>query len=231
MTTLQHDAIPPRLSDEQLLDVLDDLARVQTLLAEDPQVGDEARKFIRELPLRLHADAPGGVISPDAFLSEQVYAGVALAAAALLEDSERVARRQARLALEQVRQALRDIAEGRPLGDDRPASELVLWLEATLDAGPTKLAELVGTTPRTWQRWRTGEQIPDDVGQLRLRRLVGAVAHLRFSLTAAGVVDWFQRPHPALKGGQGTPAELLDDAEGYRTVLDLAARLRTMTAT
>lgn len=230
MTTVEP-AIPTGLiSDAQLAHLLSELAAISASLAQVAKVDASIRAFVRDLPARLHADAPGAV-SADAYLGEQVFAGVARAASALLEADPKVARRTVRIALEQVRQALRDINEGRPISEDRSAAEIVGWLEQTLDASATRLAPFVNTTPRTWQRWKSAEQVPDDVAQLRLRRFAAVVGHLRFSLTSGGVLDWFERPHPVLKGGQMTPAELLDDAEGYRTVLDLAARLRTMTAT
>lgn len=231
MSTLEPETTPTRLSDEQLTALLSELAERSAALSRSRTVDAATREFVRSLPFRLHADSPGGALSADVYLGEQAFAGAARAASALLDTDLAAARDEVRVALEQVRQALRGVREGLPIADDRPAAEIVLWLEQTLDASASRLAPLVSTTARTWQRWRTSEQLPDEVGQLRLRRLAAVVAHLRFSLTTAGVLEWFDRPHPMLKGGTGTPVELLDDADGYRTVLDLAARLRTLTAT
>lgn len=84
--------------------------------------------------------------------------------------------------------------------------------------GPSsQFARLVGTSPTTWQRWATGKQQPDEVSALRLRRAARLVAQLHHTLTAPGVLRWFNRPHPAIKDGAGTPSDLLDDADGYRS--------------
>ena len=231
MATLQHDVPPPRLTADDLDALLREVAERSRELAVAPAVGQELRLFLRTLPARLHADSRPGAFSGDPYLSEQVFAGVALAAAALLDDEPASARRDVRIGLEQIRQALRDAVEARPSNDDARPEAIVAWLEAVTGAPQTRLAAIVGTAPRTWQRWKAGDQIPDEVAALRLRRLASVVAQLRHTLTSPGVLAWLDRPHPSLKAGQATPSELLDDAEGYRAVLHLAARLRSMTAT
>ncbi len=230
VTTLLYDVPTPRIPSADLETLQEELTE-HSVLSRSAEVDTKTRDFIRTLPMRLRADAPSGRVTADPYLSEQLYAGVALAASGLLEDDNKAMRRAVRLALEQVRQALRDVLDGRPIDDDAPAETIVAWLEATLGASQVKLASLVGAAPRTWQRWKAGDQLPDDVAALRLRRLASIVGQLRHTLTSPGVLGWLERPHPELKGGQATPAELLDDANGYRIVLDLAARLRTMTVT
>lgn len=230
MTTVVGDAGTPAVGAAELERLLAEVSDASARLAERPEVDGVTREFVRALPERLGARAARGSLPGDPFLVEQVYAGLAVSAVALLESDPGQVRRSLRLGLEQVRQALRDLVEARPSNEDAPAAEVVQWLEDTLGASQVRLASLVGAAPRTWQRWKAAEQVPDEVAALRLRRLAAVVAQLRHTLTAPGVLVWFERPHPALKAEQGTPGELLDDADGYRLVLDLAARLRTMTA-
>lgn len=230
MTSLLHDAIPPGLSDEQLRELLRDLDAAAASLAGASEVSADVRCFVRELPGRLQAESPTRALRGDPYLAEHVFAGAARAAAGLLEDEPVTARRTARLALEQVRQALRDLLEGQQVDEDVPAREVALWLERVLSLPQSQLAALIGTSPRTWQRWITTSAEPEPYLALRLRRIARLTAQLRHSLTGPGVARWFTRPHPLIKDGAGCPADLLDEPEGYWHVQRLAAGLRSTQA-
>ena len=217
------------MDEASLTALLSDLNDASSTLSRSATVPKEIRDLVRGLPHRLHADAPANALAGDPYLAENAYAGAALAAAALLDPDERAARKGARLALEQIRQALRDIVEGRPIDEDVPPARVASWLEGALGVPQQQVAELVGTSARTWQRWLTGAQ-PDPELLARLQRIARLTLHLRHALTGPGVARWFTRPHPLIKDGAGTPADLLDDADGYRRLLVIAAGLRSTQA-
>jgi len=225
MTSLLYDNTPPRLDGESAAALLVELTDGCAALAHEPVVTPQIHELVRSLPGRLHADAPANALAGDPYLAENAFAGAARAAAALLDPDPRAARRAARLALEQVRHALRDIVELRPVDEDVPPAQVAAWLEGILGVPQAQVAELVGTSARTWQRWLTGTR-PDPYLLLRLRRIARLAMHLRHALTGPGVARWFTRPHPLIKEGAGCPSDLLDDPDGYRRLLELAAGLR-----
>lgn len=230
MTSSTYDTTAPRASDAELAALLFDVTAASEELARSAVVPEGVRELIRTLPDRLHADAPSRALFGDPYLAEHAYAGAARAAVALLDADPRAARRSVRLAVEQLRQALRDVLEAGPVDEDVPAKEVAPWLEATLGLPQQQIAGLMGVSVRTWQRWLTDGQ-PEGAQLARLRRVARLVLHLRHTLTGPGVARWFLRPHPLLKDGAGTPADLLDDSEGYRVLVELAAGLRSSAAT
>lgn len=138
-------------------------------------------------------------------------------------------RRGARLAVERLRQTLNDMAEAATVGPTTDRGEVVSWLSTQLrDIPLAELAALVGTSPRTWQRWLTGEAEPRGEQADRLRSLAQTVAHLRHAFTAAGCLAWLRRPHPDLD--DRPPIELLADPLTQRDVIDTAAGARVGSA-
>jgi len=125
------------------------------------------------------------------------------------------------LHLEAVRHILRDAVDG-PHGVEvaSPAHALDQidgWLPGL---GRAPLAELLGVTPRTLQRWS------QDGGPVKPRVAVVTqlVALLRRTWTPEGVVAWFHRPRRDL-GGRA-PIDLLDDASRHPELLEAARRGR-----
>lgn len=226
MASLGYDTSPPLVSELSLATLLDDVTKAGAALARTATVPTAVRDLVRDLPNRLYADAPSNALAGDPYLAENAFAGAARAAAALLDPDERAARRLARLGLEQLRQALRDIVEARPVDEDVPVAQLAAWLESTLGVPQQQVAELVGTSTRTWQRWLTGAQ-PDPEQVARLRRVARLTLHLRHALTGPGVARWFTRTHPLVQQGAGRPVDLLDEPDGYRLLLVIAAGLRS----
>ncbi|MGZ4617129.1 MAG: helix-turn-helix domain-containing protein [Frankiaceae bacterium] len=229
MVSLLYDKAPPLVDEDALAALLADLSQASLELASSESVPGDVRALVRTLPERLHADAPMNALAGDPYQAENAFAGAARAAAALLGSDEREMRRDTRLALEQVRQALRDIMEARPVDEDAEPAQVAVWLEENLGLSQQQLAELVGSSTRTWQRWLAGTQ-PDPEQLVRLRRIARLAMHLRHALTGPGVARWFVRPHPLLKGGAGRPIDLLDDPEGYQKLLVLASGLRSTQA-
>jgi uncharacterized protein (DUF2384 family) len=229
MTSLRYDEVTPLVTDDLAAGLLAEITAGTVELAARETVPASVRDLVRELPARLRADTPAAAFAGDPYLTESVYAGAARAAAAQLADDPRLARRETRLALEQVRQALRDIVDGRPADEDVPPAVVARWLEGTLTVPQAEVARLVGTSARTWQRWLAGAQ-PEPDALARLRRIARLAMHLRHSLTGPGVARWFERPHPLIKEGGGCPADLLDDPGEYARLQALAAGTRATQA-
>jgi hypothetical protein len=229
VTSLPYDNAPPLVDGASVATLLAELTEASAALARAATVPPQIRELVRALPRRLHAEAPTNALTGDPYLAENAFAGAARAAAALLNPEPHAARKAARLALEQIRQALRDIVEAGPVDEDVPPARVAAWLEGVLGVPQAQVAELVGTSARTWQRWLTGTT-PDPYLLARLRRIARLTMHLRHALTGPGVARWFTRPHPLIKDSAGCPADLLDDPDGYRRLLVLAAGLRSTQA-
>lgn len=164
----------------------------------------------------------------DPYLMTTLWEAAFRAEKALRHNSDKDQRRDVRIALEQFRHALRDIAEDQPYNDDAPVRD-VLARTAEILATPQKtLADLLGVSVRQLQRWLAHnghEPTADDAA--RIRAVGRAVNQLRHSFTGPGVVAWFYREHPVL--GR-RPIELLDDPLCYPELLRAATAARSMTA-
>jgi hypothetical protein len=164
----------------------------------------------------------------DPYLTAALWKAAYGAEKALRHDDSTQRRRDVRVALEQFRQALRDIAEARAYSDDEPVGEILSKTVQTLSAPQKDVADLLGVSVRQLQRWLAeGGSAPaaDDAG--RIRAVGRIVDQLRHTFTGPGVLAWFQREHPLL--GQ-PPVELLDDPLRYPEVLRAATSARAMTA-
>ncbi|WP_454560798.1 hypothetical protein [Mycobacterium haemophilum] len=169
-------------------------------------------------PLRLEADP---------YLTTQLWAAAYSAEKALRHDDHEQQRRDVRIALEQFRHALRDIAESRPYSDNAPVRDVLARTAETLAVPQKTLADLLRVSVRQLQRWLAvggPEPATDDVARIRV---VGQVVNqLRHSFTGPGVVAWFDREHPVL--GR-RPIELLGDPLCYPQLLGAATAARAMT--
>jgi hypothetical protein len=148
-----------------------------------------------------------------------------------LRDGADAARRDAvRVAVEQIRQALRDLGDDAPVADTRPAKDVARWLGEVLDASQADVAALLGVSPRQYQRWVSASDPAEPRGAdaHRLRAVARLVAHLRHAWTGPGVVAWLTAPHPALEGH--APVSLLDDPDQLPRLRGLAASTRSTRA-
>ncbi len=195
------------------------LQRSKTVPGEVAQLIDSFETLGAATPLRLEADP---------YLTTTLWAAAFRAEKALRHDDPEDQRRDVRIALEQFRHALRDIAENRPYNDDVPVREVLARTVETLATPQKTLADLLGVSVRQLQRWLAHdgpEPATDDAARIRV---VGQVVNqLRHSFTGPGVVAWFYREHPVL--GQ-RPIELLDDPLCYPQLLGAATAARAMTA-
>jgi uncharacterized protein (DUF2384 family) len=187
------------------------------------EVGDLIDSFGPTLgagtPLRLEADP---------YLTTILWAAAFGVEKALRHDNDEKKRRDVRIALEQFRQALRDITENRPYDDNAPVREVLARTIEVIAAPQKTVAELLGVSVRQLQRWLAhdgAEPAADDAA--RIRAVGQVVNQLRHTFTGPGVVAWFYREHPVLRE---RPIELLKDPLRYPEVLGAATAARAMTA-
>jgi len=120
---------------------------------------------------------------------------------------------------EAVRHIVRDALDGQPAGDESDAGKLLAGIVERLPGvGRKELGDLLGIGDRQVQR------LMKDEGRTPSRRLqlvARLIALLWRAWTPQGVVAWFYRKRPELKGK--APIDVLDDPEFERD-LTLAAR-------
>lgn len=120
--------------------------------------------------------------------------------------------------VEAIRHIIRDLVQEQPPVHMRSAAQVIDLLQEWLPRVTQKqLAELVGVSPRQWQRLHRS-QTPTTP---RMQRVARLVAILRHAWTDEGVVAWFYRPRKDLDARK--PIELIDEP-AYEAVLMRAAR-------
>jgi hypothetical protein len=136
------------------------------------------------------------------------------------------ARNRLRSALGRLSQALNLIAEGEPVSADRTSKEVARWLVETLDVPQREIAAIVAVPLRSFQRWASAAERaqPEGADADRLRILAAIVSQLRFSLTAGGIIRWFNSKNGWLDGKR--PRTLLADPLQQPRLLSAARALR-----
>lgn len=207
-----------------------ELGRRNLQLAREPEISEDLRLYLDQLADDVSALTSQEGVDVDPYLF--VAAQGALIRALLLLDSGNAsaARKEMRTRLEQMRQVFRDIAEGGPLYEERSVKEIARWLAHCLETSQASLADLLGVSTRTLQRWisETDTAQPEGEDARRVRVVARIVNHLRHSLTGPGVVRWFSLPHPLL--GSRRPIDLLDDPGAVEQLSALAAGVRSHSA-
>ena len=133
-------------------------------------------------------------------------------------------RRDLRLPLQQMRSALADIIEDRPVAPGLPAVEVLQNLMGMVNLAPADLAVVLDVSTRELQRWLAPEaRGPSGDDEGRVRVVAQVVNQLRHSFTGTGVLKWFERPHPVLGVA---PIRWLDDPLRYPELLAEARRSR-----
>lgn len=207
-----------------------EIAKRSSRLARETEISPDLRFFVDDFADQL-GELPAGVpLRVDPYFLLAAQQALIGSLRALDSDNPAWARRQMRIRLEQLRQVYRDLAEGEAVYGDRPAKQVAQWLAEVLDVSQARLAELVGVSARTFQRWIsfTDAVGPEGEDARRLRVIASAANHLRHVLTGPGVVQWFERPNAQLEGRR--PRDLLEDAEGAARLATLAASTRSHTA-
>lgn len=207
-----------------------ELAEQNLILARAREIPDAVRYYVEDLADDVAQHSIEATLRTDPYLLVAMQQSLLAAVRALENPRPEQARRELRVRLEQLRQVYRDLADARPVFEDRPAKELARWLAQVLDVPHARLAELLDVSPRTFQRWvsETDSSEPAGDDARRVRLVANMVGHLRHALTGRGVVEWFERPHPLIDGR--APKELLDDPDALTQLTRLAASTRSAIA-
>jgi uncharacterized protein (DUF2384 family) len=224
-------AVQARLNVEQISSSEKVLADLNARLATAKRVPSEVWRTLRDVARALMATSPEALDYVDPYLVIALQQGE-LASFLAAEAKDPVAqRRELRIGIEQMRQALREILEGMPVREDRPAKEIARWLSGALGVSQASLAGVIGTSPRTFQRWisETDPTEPEGPEGQRLRIIARIANQLRHVLTGPGVVSWLKRPHEELRGR--APVDLINDPGAVPKLEHLAARARSSAAT
>ncbi len=200
-------------------------------LAHQREVPLDVDKLIRNLSRDVVEIPASEAKRIDPYLLLTIHQGVLLARHALDLDKPAQQRRLLRVALEKLRQAVRDVIEGIPTNEDQAAKDVVRWLVEALDVPQAHIARVLGVHPRKFQRWvsPTDPTEPHDEDALRVRVVARITSNLRHSFSGPGVVAWLERPHPELKGK--APKQLLDKRQNLQDLTSLAAAARSSAAT
>lgn len=184
-----------------------------------------------DLRSRLHrlADAlphtPEPLTEMDPYLRSAMLTAVIHALVAESNDN----RSEVRLAVERLRQALRDVVDEHPVWRAGPR-HAAMWLR---EQGLTvhQLAEVLAVSEATVRRWTSSDEDVEPSGENADRLVVIAkiVNHLRHAMTPRGTVQWLLRPHPGLEDRR--PVDELKDPDSYRRVVHLASGSRSFVAT
>ncbi|MGK2958418.1 MAG: hypothetical protein ACSLFB_08495 [Acidimicrobiales bacterium] len=227
MVTLLNDRVTPDLL-SIAVKLLPDVTDAGELLATSHLVSGELHDLVEAVIDRLPIDdLEVGFAEVDPYLGEAILAGALVCTRALRTKDPIKQRQMLRLSIERLRQALRDLLDETPTNDNQPLGEILQWLLLTLDTPQHEIAELLGVSHRTLQRWvsPTAATLPSGDEAARVRVIARLANHLRHSYTGAGVIRWFQRPHPDL--GKRSPRDLLDDPTEYPLLVKLASRARS----
>ena len=205
-------------------ELLDEVAGATAALRRRPEgIPPEVAALVDGLGTALHADAPESM-DVDPYLATALFAGALRATQALRTEDPVAARQHLRVALEQVRHALRDIDDEAPVAEQTGVAEVLRRLVEELGLPQPELAPLLGISTRQLQRWLSpAGPSPSGRDEARVRMVARLVNQLRHAFTAPGVPAWFLRPHPAL----GTrPLDLLADPLEYPRLLAAARGAR-----
>lgn len=161
----------------------------------------------------------------DPYLTRALHAGTIDALLAVREED----RTQLRVAVERVRQALRDMLDEHPVWR-AGTKDAAVWL-GSVGLSTDDLAQVFSVSADTVRRWTNSEnsQSPSDDHGDKVVVVAKIVNHLRHAMTPRGAIQWLLRPHPALDDRR--PVDELKDAESYQRLVRLASNARSFVAT
>lgn len=198
---------------------------VSDRLAKNREIPLDLQAVIDKVHDRLPLLGPDPSIpSVDPYLAGALAAGLARCYRVFAENGPH-GRKEIRLGLEHVRQALAYIVEEAPTAEDRSPREITSWLIETAESSDSTIAAILDVNPKTIRRWSTGVSKPSGDEAAKLRVLARVIENLRFSLTTPGVLLWMTQPHIDL--GDRTPKDLLNEPQAYGQLVTLAARTRS----
>lgn len=166
-----------------------------------------------------------GYAEADPYLTRALQAGTINALLAVRDED----RTELRVAVERVRQALRDMLDERPVWS-AGTKDAAVWL-GSVGLSIDDLAEVFAVSPETVRRWVNPSNAQSPTGEQADRVVVTAkiVNHLRHAMTPRGALQWLTRSHPALSDRR--PVDELKDAESYQQLVRLASNARSFVAT
>ena len=212
-----HDfwAVAPELRD-RANEIQDALERADTL----HEIGDAVVGLAGALPTL--AD---DYTEADPYLTRALHSGTIEALLAVRDED----RAKLRLAVERIRQALRDMLDERPVWR-AGTKDAAVWL-GSVGLSTDDLAEVFSVSSDTVRRWTKPEntQVPSDDHADKVVVVAKIVNHLRHAMTPRGAVQWLLRPHPMLDDRR--PVDELKDAESYQQLIRLASNARSFVAT
>jgi hypothetical protein len=187
------------------------------------EVPPDVAALVDSLDVALHAEAPLN-LPADPYFASALYAGALRSMKALRHDNVSAQRRDLRVALEQVRHALRDIVGSHWVSDDVPIHEVLEHLVEMLRLPQSDVAHLLGISTRQLQRWLAGDgSTPSGREEARIRMVAQLANQLRHAYTAQGVPAWFDHRIPGLSS---TPLDLLDDPVHFPDLMAAARGAR-----
>lgn len=206
---------------------------IQTLndrLASTPAIPSDVAVAVREIVAGVEETNLRRWESVDPTHAVIVLRSAVSAQRSLEDPGSPAARDQLRMALESIRQSLAAIAERETVGDERDSKQIVQWLQERTEVSQSRLATLLGVSPRQLQRWLSPAETtrPEGEEARKVRLIARIVNQLRFALTPAGTVEWFGWPRSDL--GSRSPSELLDDPVEEPTLLRVAGAMRSTLA-
>jgi uncharacterized protein (DUF2384 family) len=207
-----------------------EIAASNLQLARAKDIPESVRLFVEDLADDVALLPLDAMLRIDPYLLVALQQSLLASVRALEHPDPVIARRELRIRLEQLRQVYRDLADARPIYEDRAVKQLVRWLVEVMDVPQARLGELFGVSPRTFQRWASENDDSEPAGAeaRRVRIVAHLVGHLRHALTGHGAIEWLESPHPRIGGRM--PRELLDDPEALSQLTRLAASTRSAIA-
>jgi hypothetical protein len=107
---------------------------------------------------------------------------------------------------------------------DDPSAALQFALEALGGIGVSEISTLLGVSTKTTGAWRQGAPVKHNARRVVL--VAQVISYLRASMTARGILMWFESERDQL--GMRTPLQLLDqeEASAHATLVGLARASR-----
>jgi hypothetical protein len=211
--------------------VADELRRLGVRMIGERELPGDVRVEVRELAEQIAMASDGDLPHGDPYLLVSLTQAAFRAFRGAGVEDAATARREVRIAVEQLRQVLRDLSEAAPTNEDVPAKQVAQWLSRSLDVSQPRLAALLSISPRQLSRWLsdTDAATPSGDDARRVRTVARVAQQLRHNLSGPGVVAWFEHPHRDLDGE--SPLALLRDAAAAPRLVRLAGRARSHGAT
>jgi hypothetical protein len=210
--------------------VLHDLEQASRRLRREPTVPPSIIGLLSELCDQIGEVSPGDLhaVAPTDWVAVQ-SAALRTLSAIRHDDDERQQRRDLRLLIEELRFRLARIADDQSFSDERPAKDVVQWLDSVWSVSQAAKGSVFDVSDRTWQRWAAPNEASHPTGDddRHVRLVARAVGDLRYLLTANGVFAWLQDPDPSLDGR--TPLDVIraGDADGLSQLFALVASARS----